>query len=191
MKAVLLSIRPNWCKLIWSGMKTVEVRKTRPKLETPFKVYVYCTGHYDWTMNFPKTGVQKMNGKVICEFTCDRIERVGIPYPAYQNELGERFTKDSCLSYSQLHRYAFHDDLFFWHISGLKVYDKPKPLSDFSKHGFSSLFGTNICGNENCEHYEPSGDRMVPPTCDLNGYCSLRKASQSWCYVEELRNGWN
>ena len=44
MKAVLISIKPNWCKLIWSGMKTVEVRKTRPKLETPFKVYIYCTG---------------------------------------------------------------------------------------------------------------------------------------------------
>lgn len=43
MKAVLISIKPNWCKLIWSGMKTVEVRKTRPKLETPFRVYVYCT----------------------------------------------------------------------------------------------------------------------------------------------------
>lgn len=43
MKAVLLSIRPNWCKLIWSGMKTVEVRKSRPKLETPFKAYIYCT----------------------------------------------------------------------------------------------------------------------------------------------------
>lgn len=33
MKAVLMSIRPNWCKLICSGMKTLEVRKTRPKLE--------------------------------------------------------------------------------------------------------------------------------------------------------------
>ena len=37
MKAVLLSIRPNWCKLIWSGMKTIEVRKNRPNLKTPFK----------------------------------------------------------------------------------------------------------------------------------------------------------
>lgn len=40
-KAVLLSIRPNWCKMIWAGMKEVEVRKTRPTLETPFKAYIY------------------------------------------------------------------------------------------------------------------------------------------------------
>ena len=39
-KAVLISIRPEWCKLIVDGKKTVEVRKRRPKLETPFKVYI-------------------------------------------------------------------------------------------------------------------------------------------------------
>ena len=49
-KAVLLSVRPNWCKLIWAGMKTVEVRKTCPKLETPFKVYIYCSGNSGWLM---------------------------------------------------------------------------------------------------------------------------------------------
>ena len=43
MKSVLISIKPKWCELIASGKKTVEVRKTRPKLETPFKCYIYCT----------------------------------------------------------------------------------------------------------------------------------------------------
>ena len=43
MKSVLISIQPKWCELIASGRKTVEVRKTRPKIDTPFKVYIYCT----------------------------------------------------------------------------------------------------------------------------------------------------
>ena len=43
MKAVLISIQPKWGELIASGKKTVEIRKTKPKLETPFKVYIYCT----------------------------------------------------------------------------------------------------------------------------------------------------
>lgn len=43
MKAILLSIRPEWCDLIIRGKKTIEARRTRPKLETPFKCYVYCT----------------------------------------------------------------------------------------------------------------------------------------------------
>lgn len=43
-KAVLLSIRPEWCSRIFSGWKTVEIRKTRPvSLKEPFKCYIYCT----------------------------------------------------------------------------------------------------------------------------------------------------
>lgn len=42
-KAVLISIQPKWCELIANGKKTIEVRKTKPKLETPFKCYIYCT----------------------------------------------------------------------------------------------------------------------------------------------------
>lgn len=43
-KAVLLSIRPEWCSRIFSGLKTVEIRKTRPvSLKEPFKCYIYCT----------------------------------------------------------------------------------------------------------------------------------------------------
>ena len=42
-KAVLFSIKPKYCELIVSGKKTVEVRKTRPKIDVPFKGYIYCT----------------------------------------------------------------------------------------------------------------------------------------------------
>lgn len=42
-RAVLVSIRPKWCEKIINGEKTVEARKTRPKLQTPFKCYIYCT----------------------------------------------------------------------------------------------------------------------------------------------------
>ena len=47
-KAVLISIQPKWCELIASGKKTVEVRKTKPKLETPFKCYIYATRPKNW-----------------------------------------------------------------------------------------------------------------------------------------------
>ena len=43
MKCVLISIQPQWCELIASGKKTVEVRKTKPNLQAPFKCYIYCT----------------------------------------------------------------------------------------------------------------------------------------------------
>lgn len=41
MKSVMLSIKPKYCELIASGRKTIEVRKTKPKVETPFKCYIY------------------------------------------------------------------------------------------------------------------------------------------------------
>lgn len=43
MKAVLLSVRPEWCEKILNGEKTVEIRKSCPAHGTPFKVYIYCT----------------------------------------------------------------------------------------------------------------------------------------------------
>ncbi len=98
-KVVLISIQPKWCELILLGKKTLEVRKTRPKLETPFKVYIYCTQGDALALpclNAPKYTIHRMdngtlngrrmtaeervksdyayaNGKVIGEFICDSI----------------------------------------------------------------------------------------------------------------------
>ena len=41
--SVLASIHSKWCKKIFDGEKLVEIRKSRPKLEPPFKMYIYCT----------------------------------------------------------------------------------------------------------------------------------------------------
>ena len=77
-KAVLISIRPKWCEKIVNGDKTIEVRKTRPKMNTPFKCYIYCTlpkyPHEDFiATNYPRPQFYG-GGKVIGEFTCDRID---------------------------------------------------------------------------------------------------------------------
>ena len=38
--SIMQSIKPQYCELIAAGRKTYEVRKTKPKIETPFKVYI-------------------------------------------------------------------------------------------------------------------------------------------------------
>ena len=80
MKSVLISIQPKWCELIASGRKTVEVRKTRPKLDTPFKCYIYQTkeskrSFLDHRFNSAINGISHHSemGKVIGEFVCDKI----------------------------------------------------------------------------------------------------------------------
>ena len=82
MKSVLISIKPKWCEKIANGKKTIEVRKTRPKIETPFKCYIYCTkGEILWlTQNGVKSKTELagylLNGKVIGEFVCDWITEI-------------------------------------------------------------------------------------------------------------------
>ena len=88
MKSVLISIQPKWCELIANGKKTIEVRKTRPKIDTPFKCYIYCTlggdmltsvngvvqkiNQIDIDLTNDST-IRELNGKVIGEFVCDKI----------------------------------------------------------------------------------------------------------------------
>lgn len=138
MKSVLISIHPEFCEKILSGQKTLEIRKTKPKLETPFKVYIYCTKTgkkfvktldlLDFNDEIIDTLPVCGNGKIIGEFICDKITRFCVPYPAYQNELDVNILNTACVTYYMLHRYAWHDDLYGWNISNLKIYDIPREL---------------------------------------------------------------
>lgn len=41
--AILISLSPKQCENIASGKQSIIVRKTKPKFDTPFKCYIYCT----------------------------------------------------------------------------------------------------------------------------------------------------
>lgn len=186
MKAVLLSIRPNWCKLIWSGMKTVEVRKTRPKLETPFKVYIYCTGHDGFVMKLPKAGVQKMDGRVIGQFTCEKIDKlVHIGTMMDINILtldgwykpADALLQAACLTESQAKKYLKGGDGYGWHISDLKIYDKPVKLKDF--------WAIQPCTHRGdcCTCRRWDAEKLI---CRGEAF-GIERPPQSWYYVEEGR----
>lgn len=136
-KAVLISIQPKWCELIADGYKTVEIRKSRPKLETPFKVYIYCTKD--------KENCGAAQGKVIGEFLCDKIYTYTTCL-AFQSDIDiseNDVIKLSCLSKDEIADYEYsspvkefsinHIGVYCWHISDLVIYDTPKELSDFGK----------------------------------------------------------
>lgn len=185
-KAVLLSIQPRWCGLIALGKKTIEVRKTRPKIETPFKVYIYCTNdrkNHFWTGKrysyadershnaFDKDG----NGKVIGEFICDAI----ISHCEMANaDIAEQ---RGCIRREQLFEYANGAELYGWHISDLKIYnDQPKELSEFGA----------LCDEDcpNCEFwkYDMVNQHERDMDCTNSSYPlrPLKRPPQSWCYVE-------
>ena len=190
MKAILLSIRPNWCKLIWSGMKTVEVRKTRPKLETPFKVYIYCTGHDGWVMKLPKVGVQKMDRRIIGEFTCDKIDKlvhVGtmmdiniLTLDGWYKPAGE-LLQAACLTEAAAKKYLQGRNGYGWHISDLKIYNQPKDIMCFHRAVEENELWCKKCA------IGKKKDVHCAFCYGLDGL-RLRRPPQSWCYVEELSN---
>lgn len=127
--SILMSIKPEWCKKIIYGDKTIEIRKTKPELiTTPFTVYVYATfGGENWA-SYRK----QKSGYVIGAFTCDRVVRYDIPYPAWQKDMNPELKEKSCLSYMQLHRYAEPQGYVYgWHICGFDNWDTPLDISEF------------------------------------------------------------
>lgn len=154
MKSVLISIRPKWCELIANGEKTIEVRKTRPKLETPFKCYIYMTGV----------------GGIIGEFVCDEIDayiyardfqdsgetdEVSMYYITF--EQGKR----TGLTYSELEDYGQGETLYGWHISDLTIYDRPRGLWEFQR-----------------EETTGAWSRFVPLTRPPQSWCYVEEVTQ-------------
>ena len=138
MKAVLISIHPKWVEKIASGKKTIEVRKTRPKIKTPFKCYIYETkgafSDFNGDTNKLSIAMTLRNcGKVIGEFICDRIDKIPYlwEYPELGYDLDDDQQEETCLTRKETEEYGKRKPLYGWHISDLKIYDKPKELSEF------------------------------------------------------------
>ena len=160
MKSVLISIQPKWCELIANGKKTIEIRKTMPKIETPFKCYIYCT------KKFYKKGdgyfQGKYCGKVIGEFVCDKIQNL---FSNSQFWIDEDIVNKTCLNNYEIRKYANGAyKIYGWHISDLTIYDKPKELSEFYTE----------CKYE--INYKDDWSNDKP----------LTRPPQSWCYVKEV-----
>lgn len=201
MKSVLISIRPQWCEKIVNGEKTIEVRKTAPKCETPFKCYIYCTkdrrnllpiehGEVLQKVNFwENTDAYYGFGKIIGEFVCDKVDEykfhegliefnsMGFPSRIYGSYL--IFADDykaMCLSYDEIKNYGKGKTLYGWHISDLKIYDKPKELSEFYKPCPTKEKG-------DCLSCDCLADN------DYGGICTnnLTRPPQSYMFVEELK----
>ena len=229
MKAIMISIQPQWVEKILNGEKTIEIRKIMPKCELPCKVYIYCTKSkptlqyfYNWqnykpisehstwasgrTINVGDYG----NGKVVAEFTLKQVEKINccaVPYMKSNNLGYEHFIDDGVyqlkdkdgivferndnsietmlknkdfekmkLSPLDVYKYISGYGVFYaWHIDNLKIYDKPKELSEFvlpNKKNCKTCFLYRDMCNKVCEEIKQH----------------LFRPPQSWCYVEELEN---
>lgn len=127
-KAVLISIRPEWVEKILAGEKTLEIRKTRPKLETPFKVYIYCTaGNLSYKVNGGMVCNVSGGKMVVGEFVCDTY----VTDKTFGHDA--LFNAAACMSEPDVVAYSAGTPLYGWHISDLKIYDVPLELTAFRK----------------------------------------------------------
>lgn len=206
--AVLLSVRPKWCELIASGKKTVEVRKTRPKIETPFKCYIYCTKpkmitkyvfkpeDYPEYMrpekpvfckvpdgSSPYCSVVNGNGKVIGEFVCDVIFTMSITYSDPTSRIALKEFPYTCLTDRQIIDYLGNGNQGYgWHISNLVIYDKPKEIRDFC-YPTEKYCEKEMCGG--CPKDQVMGlDGDYAFDCEWKR--PIKRPPQSWCYVQDL-----
>ena len=193
--SVMISIKPKWCELIASGRKTIEVRKSRPKLEAPFKCYIYCTKAdqrlidiirdgdenygeiYHGKPVFIKTekgSVCDMYGKrqkVIGEFVCDYIlEITPDTYGHHEYFISDDDLNASCLTTNDLWEYGSGKKLYGWHISDLVIYDEPKKLGEFLRINRECWYADLGLAKRDCLECK-------------NVECFVSRPPQSWCYV--------
>lgn len=197
MKAILMSIKPEWCEKIFNGEKTIEVRKTAPKLKPPFKVYVYQT-----KARLGNKFISEVfdaiygGGKVVGEFVCDEkhnIQFTGASYTINNDiSLTNDIARQSCLQFDDMISYLGVKGGAALHITKPKLYDAPKELSEFSRYGYMEIEhagnGYVFCDNTQCGYCEPAeviAGLYKPPVCRKGG-CKITRAPQSWRYVEEI-----
>lgn len=169
MKAVMLSLRPQWCEKIFNGEKTMEVRKTCPKLEPPFEVLVYCTmpkerwsvGHqifYNDTLYTLPTGELKIGDAL--ELRADWMRkynednflngkvigsfvcdrvRLCIPFGLKGHLLSQEVYREMCLTKEQLDKYGGLKTLYGWHITEPTLFAKPRDITEFSRYGYQEI----------------------------------------------------
>lgn len=177
MKAIMISVKPQCVSKILNKEKLVEIRKTMPKCELPCKVYIYCTKGkklYKCVSNFDE---DLLNGKVVAEFILNKVDTLERDLndwlPKNRYDVSNDLLKNINLNQNELWNYGQGKILYAWHIDDLKIYDKPKELSEFK----ISKCKEKDCIN--CQRYYVT--RNYCPTI-------LERPPQSYCYVEELED---
>lgn len=110
---ILLSIHKKYADLILNGQKTLEIRKTFPKMWMPGpRVILYET---------KSSG----NGEIVGEATLAGFEFAGNP-----EEMTKEQTKNACLTQEQLTTYAAGGKIWAWKLTNPTRYAEARALSE-------------------------------------------------------------
>ena len=182
---ILASLKPYYYYLIGERKKTIEVRKS-PLKNLPQDIAFYMSKDEKSFAKIPKEFQEKYRkhfGKIGMRIVCDEVEEFHEwelspqgKFADFERERLENFLTAACLSEEEVVRYRenlpYFKPLYGWHISDLKIYDKPKPIMQFYKPCPIKI--------KNC------------PVCELystyTGCCmnNIDRPPQSYMFVEEV-----
>ncbi len=127
MVNILMSIKPKWCELIFSGQKMDEIRRTKPNGQPgeTYTVYVWQTG----------------GGGVIGRFTVREFTFIQAWKDSVDGtkHLGNTIFLQSCLSDEELFNYVWRKEKagkpypggWAWRIENTEKFDYPRGLAEF------------------------------------------------------------
>lgn len=177
MRKVLASLKPYYYYLVGEGIKEIEVRKDMPKASDWNKeVLFYMSKDVKSFAKIPKELQEKYRkhfGKVGMHIVCDEVYELKYDY-CDGVDIDDDLLLDTCLDREDINIYAKGKPLYGWHISDLKIYDKPKELREFKRWDRTEE-------NAPCAH-----TKWLYPDCKDCKACNLTRPPQSYMYVEEL-----
>ena len=191
MKSIITSVSPYLCGKIASGDCNILVKKSTPK-EVPFRAYIYCTKTKNkWSLCDYEGAYQNSEGEivytqqhVIGEFICDRVYNIDyLPkeYEGNPSQFSEFICNNSCLSFEQIMEYKKGKTIYGWHITDLKLYDKPKKLSEFK---------TPPCEKPDCGGCKYRVVINTPETYEIDCFAvngrEITRPPQPYVFVEEI-----
>lgn len=180
-RAVMINLSHSDCNHILLGEQIAFLKKTKPILATPFKVYVRCnmedlpthvTNDKLETVSVYEEHPEIINGLVVVEFVCKDIVKVTDTISHYEvqgfgnRSLSEILEKDvyGIFSWNRVNRMLSENGAYAWYVSELKVYDTPKKVNDFCKPDYKhKCFGNWV--------WKQGAYLTQPP--------------KNWCYVKD------
>lgn len=202
MKAVMKSVSPQICEKVASGDCTILVSKTAPKCRAPFRGYIYCCkAKSQWRYSDYEGAYENSEGEIVYaqrhvvgEFICDEIiewqynkgHQYYVEYPddctSYFPYL-KRHSEATGLKCSEIEEFGKGKTLYGWHISDLKIYGKPKELSEFKTPPCEK--SEKACGD--CKWLvKRNTPNVYECECYVEDGRPITRAPQSYMYVEEL-----
>lgn len=183
MQSILLPIKPKQCESIINGKQEIIVVRTKPKLETPFKCYIYCVKDNNNILWYNKTYQycddrshnlfdKPLTDSIIGEFICDKITNL---FSLSKFWLDENIVKKTGLLQEDIIKQANGaEKIYGWYITNFVFYNNnPKSLNDFKK-----------INRRNC-YYSDLG--LAKKDCTKCKYdsCSIQRVPSNWQYVED------